>query len=281
MVSQKKNDLRNAAIALALMALLGVALIAPVSGLSQSRTRTIIFLRRAPRGATHGFLSTSGDARCTPRFTLCLHFWDSLRRDFSPWESAWRLPGRHGVSLATCAWSAHGLSFLCYWGSQCFLNFSPTCSPSRSSHSFSWSRCAGICAAGRGAGMLAASLLPLARPEGVFLCLLWGVWVVAKDIDPTTSPASVGLSETHSHSSFDADSRPQVFFFGGSQRRASRATRSLFCITGRRPGIKTSMVAAHFSATVSARLEFTGMLLAVPFVTRPLVQNARAELGFQ
>jgi hypothetical protein len=28
-------------------------------------------------------------------------------------------------------------------------------------------------------GMLAASFLPLARPEGVFLCLLWGVWVLA------------------------------------------------------------------------------------------------------
>jgi hypothetical protein len=27
-------------------------------------------------------------------------------------------------------------------------------------------------------GMLAASLLPLARPEGVFLCLLWGLWVL-------------------------------------------------------------------------------------------------------
>ena len=27
-------------------------------------------------------------------------------------------------------------------------------------------------------GMLVASLLPLARPEGVFLCLFWGLWVV-------------------------------------------------------------------------------------------------------
>jgi len=27
-------------------------------------------------------------------------------------------------------------------------------------------------------GMLVASLLPLARPEGVFLCLLWGAWVL-------------------------------------------------------------------------------------------------------
>jgi hypothetical protein len=28
-------------------------------------------------------------------------------------------------------------------------------------------------------GMLTASLLPLARPEGVFLCLLWGCWVLS------------------------------------------------------------------------------------------------------
>jgi hypothetical protein len=30
-------------------------------------------------------------------------------------------------------------------------------------------------------GMLAASFLPLARPEGVFLCLLWGVWVIGNE----------------------------------------------------------------------------------------------------
>jgi hypothetical protein len=33
-------------------------------------------------------------------------------------------------------------------------------------------------------GMAAASLLPLARPEGVFLCLLWGAWVIAKNRKP-------------------------------------------------------------------------------------------------
>jgi hypothetical protein len=29
-------------------------------------------------------------------------------------------------------------------------------------------------------GMLAASLLPLARPEGVFLCLFWGLWILVR-----------------------------------------------------------------------------------------------------
>ena len=40
-------------------------------------------------------------------------------------------------------------------------------------------------------GMLAASLLPLARPEGVFLCLLWGVWLLVPALKNrgTGSPA--------------------------------------------------------------------------------------------
>jgi len=33
-------------------------------------------------------------------------------------------------------------------------------------------------------GMLCASLLPLARPEGVFLCLLWGCWVLSAQWKP-------------------------------------------------------------------------------------------------
>jgi hypothetical protein len=36
-------------------------------------------------------------------------------------------------------------------------------------------------------GMFAASFLPLARPEGVFLCLLWGVWVVTGNEKPAAS----------------------------------------------------------------------------------------------
>lgn len=40
-------------------------------------------------------------------------------------------------------------------------------------------------------GMLAASFLPLARPEGVFLCLLWGVWVLANG-----NPAAVSQKES-------------------------------------------------------------------------------------
>ena len=45
-----------------------------------------------------------------------------------------------------------------------------------------------------GRGMLIASLLPLARPEGVFLCILWGAWVLIRpeaDSDRALSLVSV------------------------------------------------------------------------------------------
>jgi hypothetical protein len=42
-------------------------------------------------------------------------------------------------------------------------------------------------------GMLIASLLPLARPEGVFLCILWGVWVlVHPEPDSDRAPSLLG-----------------------------------------------------------------------------------------
>jgi hypothetical protein len=47
-------------------------------------------------------------------------------------------------------------------------------------------------------GMFAASFLPLARPEGVFLCVLWGLWVVTGNEKPVVSlKASVGWRMVH------------------------------------------------------------------------------------
>jgi hypothetical protein len=40
-------------------------------------------------------------------------------------------------------------------------------------------------------GMLIASLLPLARPEGVFLCVLWGVWVLVRREPNSDRPPSL------------------------------------------------------------------------------------------
>jgi hypothetical protein len=48
-------------------------------------------------------------------------------------------------------------------------------------------------------GMLVASLLPLARPEGVFLCLFWGLWVLVlperKQARPQGQPGTLGNVE--------------------------------------------------------------------------------------
>src|SRR5258707_3650345 len=48
-------------------------------------------------------------------------------------------------------------------------------------------------------GMLVASLLPLARPEGVFLCLFWGLWIlILKERERQTSPCRLKLPEASS-----------------------------------------------------------------------------------
>jgi hypothetical protein len=46
-------------------------------------------------------------------------------------------------------------------------------------------------------GMSVASLLPLARPEGVFVCLLWGAWVLTLP-ERETSPCRLKLQEATS-----------------------------------------------------------------------------------
>jgi hypothetical protein len=43
--------------------------------------------------------------------------------------------------------------------------------------------------------MLVASLLPLARPEGVFLCLLWGIWVLNSRLPVFQRSFAHGLAE--------------------------------------------------------------------------------------
>jgi hypothetical protein len=47
--------------------------------------------------------------------------------------------------------------------------------------------------------MLVASLLPLARPEGVFVCLLWGLWIlILPQRERQTSPCRLKLPEASS-----------------------------------------------------------------------------------
>lgn len=114
-------------------------------------------------------------------------------------------------------------------------------------------------------GMLAASLLPLARPEGVFLCLLWGMWVLAGKIN-------------------GADARQRPFF----QRLARAVPWTLLLATGvvawwlaaawitRDPMFIQHNWPSTWHQGMYGRgslfgyagraLEFTGILLVAPFV---------------
>src|SRR5260221_9438926 len=48
-------------------------------------------------------------------------------------------------------------------------------------------------------GMLVASLLPLARPEGAFVCLFWGLWIlILSQRERQTSPCRLKLPEASS-----------------------------------------------------------------------------------
>jgi hypothetical protein len=112
-------------------------------------------------------------------------------------------------------------------------------------------------------GMLGASLLPLARPEGVFLCLIWGVWVVAKSIrSPLPGPVQRNLIR----------SVPSTLILAAGVFSwwivATCITRDPLFILHNWPATWHQDVYGRgtlFSYSQRA-LEFTGGLLAVPFV---------------
>ncbi len=114
-------------------------------------------------------------------------------------------------------------------------------------------------------GMLAASLLPLARPEGAFLCLLWGVWVVAKNTDPTASLQGSIYRKLVRTVSATLILAAGVFLWWIA---ATCITRDPLFILHNWPSTWHQGVYGHgtlFSYSQRAS-EFTGMLLAAPFV---------------
>ncbi len=115
------------------------------------------------------------------------------------------------------------------------------------------------------AAMLAASLLPLARPEGVFLCLLWGVWVVTKSIDPAVSPHGSVYRKIIRTVPSTLILAAGVFFWWIA---ATCITRDPFFILHNWPATWHQGVYGRgtlFSYSQRAS-EFTGILLAAPFV---------------
>jgi hypothetical protein len=114
-------------------------------------------------------------------------------------------------------------------------------------------------------GMLAASFLPLARPEGVFLCLIWGVWMVAKSIKPRTSAAESIQKDVIPSLPSTLILATGVLFWWIA---ATCITRDPLFILHNWPATWHQDIYGRgtlFSYTQRA-LEFTGVLLAVPFV---------------
>jgi hypothetical protein len=114
-------------------------------------------------------------------------------------------------------------------------------------------------------GMLAASLLPLARPEGVFLCLIWGVWVVAKSIHSPTSPAGPVYRDLIRTIPTTLILAAGVFFWWIA---AICITRDPLFILHNWPATWHQDVYGRGTLFSYGRraLEFTGALLTVPFV---------------
>jgi hypothetical protein len=186
-MSRKSDDLRNAVIALALMALLGVALILLFPGCPEQDTDYHFLGARSAWGNPWLFVDVWGRPLYTTFYALPALLGFTAARFCAV-----------GIGVAT-AWQtwrlARDLRLERAWlviplllGQPVFFELFPDLLTeplfalafvvALRWHLRGWTR----------RGMLAASFLPLARPEGVFLCLLWGVWVLAENINPTAWP---------------------------------------------------------------------------------------------
>jgi hypothetical protein len=185
-MSRKSSDLRNAAIALALMALLGVALIFLFPGCPEQDTDYHFLEARTAWSNPWLFVDVWGRPLYTTAYALPALLGFTAARFFAvgigvaiAWQT-WRLACDLRLERA---WLVIPLLL----GQPVFFELFPDLLTeplfalvfvvALRWHLRGWTR----------RGMLAASLLPLARPEGVFLCLLWGVWVVAININSTPS----------------------------------------------------------------------------------------------
>jgi hypothetical protein len=185
-MSPRTNDLRKATIALALMALLGVALVFVFPGSAEQDTDYHFLKARTAWNNPWLFVDVWGRPLYTTLYALPALLGFTAARFFAvgigvaiAWQT-WRLACDLRLERA---WLVIPLLL----GQPVFFELFPDLLTeplfalvfviALRWHLRGWARL----------GMLAASILPLARPEGVFLCLLWGVWVVAKKINPTAS----------------------------------------------------------------------------------------------
>ena len=180
MMSRKNNDLCYAVVALVLMALLGVVLIALFPGSPEQDTDYHFLEARSAWGNPWLFVDVWARPLYTAVYALPTLLGFTAARLFAvgistatAWQT-WRLAGERHLERP---WLV--IPFLL--GQPVFFELFPDLLTeplfalvfvvALRWHLRGWTR----------RGMAAASLLPLARPEGLFLCLLWGAWVMAKN----------------------------------------------------------------------------------------------------
>jgi hypothetical protein len=179
------TDLRNATIALGLMALLGVALICLFPGSPEQDTDYHFLEARSAWSNPWLFVDVWGRPLYTTLYALPALLGFTVARFFTvgiglatAWQT-WRLAGDLCLERA---WLVIPLLL----GQSVFFELFPDL---LTEPLFSLVFVVALRWHLRGRtrlGMLAASLLPLARPEGVFLCVIWGVWVVAEKVRSPT-----------------------------------------------------------------------------------------------
>ena len=263
-MSRKSNDLRNAAIALALMALLGIALIFLFPGCPEQDTEYHFLEARTAWSNPWLFVDVWGRPLYTAFYALPALLGFTAARFFAvaigvavAWQT-WRLACNLRLERA---WLVIPLLL----GQPVFFELFPDLLTeplfalvfvvALRWHLRGWTR----------RGMLTASLLPLARPEGVFLCLLWGVWVVAKSINPTASPQGPIYPKLVRTVFSTVMLATGVFLWWIA---ATCITRDPLFILHNWPSTWHQGVYGHgtlFSYSQRAS-EFTGMLLVAPFV---------------
>jgi hypothetical protein len=260
----KTNDSRNAASALALMALLGVGLIFLFPGCPEQDTDYHFLGARSAWSNPSLFVDVWGRPLYTTFYALPAVLGFTAARFFAvgiglaiAWQT-WRLARDLRLERA---WLVIPLLL----GQPVFFELFPDLLTEPLFAlvfvvALRWHLRGWTCR-----GMLAASLLPLARPEGVFLCLLWGVWVVTKKANPTNSPQmSVGLRLIRAVAS-TLILATGVFIWWIA---ATCITRDPFFILHNWPATWHQDVYGRGTLISYGQraLEFTGMLLAVPFV---------------
>ncbi len=118
-------------------------------------------------------------------------------------------------------------------------------------------------------GMLVASLLPLARPEGAFVCLFWGLWIlILSQRERQTSPCRLKLPEASSDRARTSGNAVNERERGVRWFAALLLTGDPLFILHNWPATWHTDMYGHgaFLSYAQRSQEFAGVVLIVPFI---------------